>query len=80
MRWLVVVALLGACASASSSAEDAGVDLTVGHCDPATLFPSCADQCHEPVCVVSAAMCSGSDWVCDCTMVQPCGPDMRLAD
>ena len=83
MRWLVVAVLATAvgCASASSTAQDAGVDLTVGHCDQAMLFSSCSDQCHEPVCVVSTATCAVSgDWVCDCTQVQACGADMRVSD
>lgn len=82
MRFLAAAALAGmvGCASASSTAEDAGVDMTVGHCDSATLFSSCSDQCHEAVCVVSTVMCAGTDWVCDCTQVQPCGADMRQAD
>lgn len=83
MRFLAVAALAAAvgCASASTSgAKDAGIDMTVGHCDQATLFTSCSEQCHEPVCVVSSVMCSGSDWVCDCGSVQPCGSDMRASD
>jgi hypothetical protein len=70
----------GGCASATQTAEDAGVDLSAGNCDHATLFTSCSAQCHEPVCVVSKVMCVGSDYVCDCASVQPCGPDMRQSD
>jgi len=83
MRFLAVAALAAAvgCASASTSgAKDAGVDMTIGHCDSSTLFASCSDQCGKPVCVVSSAMCAGSDWVCDCNAVQPCGSDMHAAD
>ncbi len=74
MRFLAAAALIGlvGCASGKSEPADAGVDLTVGHCDATTLFSSCSTQCHEPVCVVTTAMCVGTDWVCDCSDVQAC--------
>jgi hypothetical protein len=81
MRFLAGVALafVVGCASPGSAPADASVDLA-GHCDSTMLFASCSTQCHEPVCVVTTAMCVGSDWVCDCTAVQACGVDMRVAD
>ena len=81
MRFLAAAALTFAIGCASSGKpSDAGVDLTVGHCDPSTLFSSCSDQCHEAVCVVSTAMCNGTDWVCDCTAVQACPADLSGVD
>ena len=74
MRLLCVAAfsLLAACASATQGPADAGADLSVSHCDPKTLFTSCSDQCHEPICIVASAMCVGGDWVCDCSQTGPC--------
>ena len=71
--WCVaVLSLLVGCASATQGSADAGVDLATGTCDPKTLFTSCSDQCHEAVCIVATAMCSGGNWVCDCNQVGPC--------
>jgi hypothetical protein len=82
MRFLAVVALLwcAGCSSAKPAPQDAGVDLTVGNCDPTMVFSSCSAQCHVPVCVVSTATCVGTQWMCDCTQVQACGLDMFGSD
>ena len=82
MRWVAAaaLALLAGCASATQAPADAGVDLSMGHCDPSTLFTACSAQCNMPICVVSTAECVGSDWVCDCAQTQPCGADMRRSD
>jgi hypothetical protein len=80
-RWLglVAAALLAACASATQTPLDAGVDLTDGNCDPHMLFAACSDQCHEPICIVASAMCMGTQWICDCTQTGPC-KDFGSAD
>ena len=82
MRFLgaVAFALVMGCASATPTAQDAGVDLAPGIATRPRSSRSCSAQCHEPVCVVSKVMCVGSDYVCDCASVQPCGADMRQAD
>jgi hypothetical protein len=73
MRWLwaVAVALTIGCAS-SQAPTDAGVDLSAGNCDPQQLFTQCSQQCGMPVCIVGAATCSGTSWVCDCSLTGPC--------
>ena len=75
MRVLCAIALsiLAGCA-ASQPPMDAGtdVDLTVGHCDPQQLFSACSDQCGMKVCIVAAASCSGTQWLCDCSKTGPC--------
>ena len=82
-RWgkvlLLATTLLTACASANQVPADASVDLTVGKCDPTTLFTACSDQCHMPICVVASAMCMGTQWICDCAQTGPCH-DMSPAD
>ena len=83
MRWLVPILLFAAaCASPSTSAMDAGPDLTAsGSCDAKTLFTDCSTQCGMSVCIVGSATCSPSNqWMCDCSRVTPCGADMRHAD
>jgi hypothetical protein len=73
-RFLCIAAfsLLAACASATQGTPDAGADLSVGQCDPKTLFSSCSAQCGEPICIVANATCVGSDWQCDCSQTGPC--------
>lgn len=76
---LLSTLLAGACASANQEPADAGVDLTVGKCDPKTLFTACSDQCHMSICIVASATCMGTQWVCDCNQTGPCR-DMSPAD
>jgi len=76
---LLFVVLMTACASATQGAADAGVDLSVGKCDPKQIFAACSDQCHMPICIVATASCMGTQWICDCTQTGPCH-DMRAAD
>jgi hypothetical protein len=75
MRWacVMVLSLLIGCAS-SQPPSDVGTepDLSIGHCDAQQLFAACSDQCHEPVCIVAAAQCEGTQWICDCSKVGPC--------
>jgi hypothetical protein len=73
LRWIcaIAVSLVVGCASSQPPA-DAGVDLTVDHCDPQQLFVACSAQCHMPICIVAAATCSGAQWVCDCSQTGPC--------
>lgn len=82
MRWIAVAALafVAGCASATEAPMDASVDLTMGKCDPRTLFAACSAQCNMPICIVQSATCMGSDWVCDCAKTGPCGADMSHAD
>jgi hypothetical protein len=76
---LVFVALFSACAAATQAPADAGVDLTVGKCDPRDIFAACSDQCHMSICIVAQATCMGTQWICDCAQTGPCR-DMRSAD
>ena len=75
MRWLAGIALtlLIGCAQ-SQEAADAGSepDMSAGHCDAQQLFAMCSAQCGMKVCIVAAASCQGTDWVCDCSKVGPC--------
>lgn len=74
MRWLAALVLVMAagCASATSSNGDGGADLSVANCDPKTLFSDCSTQCGFSVCIVGQAMCVGTAYQCDCSMVTPC--------
>jgi hypothetical protein len=75
MRWLsgIALSLLVGCATSQPPADLASdQDLSVGHCDPQMLFAACSDQCHMQVCIVAAASCEGTQWICDCSKVGPC--------
>jgi hypothetical protein len=65
--------LVAGCATSQPPA-DAGMDpdLSIGHCDPQQLFATCSDQCHMKVCIVAAASCEGTQWICDCAKTGPC--------
>jgi len=83
MRWALAIMLFAlSCASASTTATDAGADLSAsGVCDAKDLFSACSAQCGMPICVVETATCSAANqWVCDCSHTGPCGPDMRVSD
>jgi hypothetical protein len=75
MRWVggFLLSLVVGCASSQPAADGGdGPDLSVGHCDAQMLFAACSTQCHMQVCIVAAAMCEGTDWICDCSKVGPC--------
>lgn len=75
MRWVgaLLLSLVVGCATSQPPA-DAGSDpdLSVGHCDSQMLFASCSAQCGLQVCIVAAARCEGTSWICDCSKVGPC--------
>ena len=75
MRWVcgIALSLLFGCAMSQPPADLSNEqDLSVGNCDAQQLFAACSDQCHLQVCIVAAAMCEGTQWICDCTKVGPC--------
>jgi len=82
MRWSLGIMLFAlSCASASTTASDAGTDLSAGVCDQKDLYAACSTQCGMSICIVGSASCSpANEWVCDCSRVTPCGPDMRVSD
>lgn len=65
--------LVAGCAT-SLAPSDAGVAVEMGggQCDRQQLFSACSAQCNFQVCVVAAASCQGTQWVCDCSQVGPC--------